>query len=61
MITGDRELEMLERYEENGYMMRLMKITGHEETQLLELESYGHNMAYPAFPLLLKEAQRILK
>ena len=51
MITGDRELEMLGRYEENAYMMRMMKITGHKETKLIELEGYGHNMTYPAFPL----------
>jgi acetyl esterase/lipase len=56
MITGDRELEMLGRYEESAYMMRMMKIIGHKETHLLELEGYGHNMVYPAFPLL-----RILK
>ena len=61
MITGDRELEMLGRYEESAYMMRMMKIIGHKETHLLELEGYGHNMVYPAFPLLLKEVQRILK
>jgi acetyl esterase/lipase len=59
MITGDRELEMLGRYEENAYMMRMMKITGHKETKLIELEGYGHNMTYPAFPLLLKEVERI--
>ena len=61
MITGDRELEMLGRYEESAYMMRMMKIIGHKETHLLELEGYGHNMVYPAFPPLLKEVQRILK
>ncbi|MGL1889719.1 MAG: alpha/beta hydrolase, partial [Reichenbachiella sp.] len=26
LITGDRELEMLGRYEENAYMMRMMKV-----------------------------------
>jgi hypothetical protein len=36
-----------------------MKITGHKETKLIELEGYGHNMTYPAFPLLLKEVERI--
>jgi len=59
MITGDRELELLGRYEENAYMMRMMKIVGHKETKLIELEGYGHNMTYPAFPLLLKEVKRI--
>lgn len=59
LITGDRELELLGRYEENAYLMRMMKLTGHQDTKLYELEGYGHNMTFPAFPLLLKEVQRI--
>ncbi len=59
LITGDRELEMLGRYEENAYLMRMMKVTGHKETKLYELDGYDHNMLFPAFPLLLKEVQRI--
>jgi Esterase/lipase len=60
LITGDREMEMLGRYEENAYLMRMMKIAGHKETKLFELDGYGHNMAEPAFPLLLNEIRRIL-
>jgi len=59
LITGDRELEMLGRYEENAYLMRMMKVSGHKETRLYELEGYGHDMTAPAFPLLLNEVQRI--
>ncbi len=59
LITGDRELELLGRYEENAYMMRMMKIVGHSETRLYELDGYGHGMTQPAFPLLLKEVERI--
>ncbi|WP_179020289.1 alpha/beta hydrolase [Winogradskyella forsetii] len=60
LITGDRELEMLGRYEENAYLARMMKVIGHKETVLLELDGYDHGgMAYPAFPLLLKEVRRI--
>ncbi|MEO0338276.1 MAG: sulfatase-like hydrolase/transferase [Bacteroidota bacterium] len=59
MITGNRELELLGRYEENAYMMRMMKLVGHQETQLMELDGYGHNMVEPAYPLLLKEVRRI--
>lgn len=60
LITGDRELELLGRYEENAYMMRMMKIVGHKETQLYELDGYDHGgMAAPAFPLLLQEVRRI--
>jgi len=61
LITGDRELEMLGRYEENAYLARMMKLNGHKETRLLELDGYGHNMAYPAYPLLLNEVKRILE
>ncbi|WP_348798557.1 alpha/beta hydrolase [Flavobacterium adhaerens] len=60
LITGDRELEMLGRYEENAYMARIMKINNHKETTLYELQGYGHNMTEPAFPLVVKEISRII-
>tara|TARA_R110002033_G_scaffold56090_3_gene104998 strand:- start:103550 stop:104371 length:822 start_codon:yes stop_codon:yes gene_type:complete len=53
LITGDRELEMLGRYEENAYFYRMMKVSGHEDIILYEMDGYGHNMADPAYPLLL--------
>jgi acetyl esterase/lipase len=55
LITGDRELEMLGRYEENAYMCRMMKLSGHKQTILYELDGFDHGgMAEPAFDLLLK-------
>ena len=55
LITGDRELELLGRYEENAYMWRMMKVAGHEQTTLHELDGYNHGqMAVPAHPLLLR-------
>jgi acetyl esterase/lipase len=61
LITGDRELEMLGRYEENAYMMRMMKVAGHKETTLYELDGFNHGgMAEPAYPLLLNEVRRIV-
>jgi acetyl esterase/lipase len=59
LITGDRELEILGRYEENAYLMRMMKVVGHSDTRLYELDGYGHNMLVPAFPLLIREVERI--
>ncbi|MEN7551600.1 alpha/beta hydrolase [Rapidithrix thailandica] len=59
LITGDRELEMLGRYEENAYLMRMMQVAGHTQTKLYELDGYGHSMTEPAFPLLLREVKRI--
>ena len=53
LITGDRELEMLGRYEENAYMYRMMKVIGHENTILYELDGFNHGeMANPAFYIL---------
>jgi acetyl esterase/lipase len=61
LITGDRHMEMPGRYEENAYLMRMMKVVGHKNTQLYEMQGYGHNMTAPAFPLLLKDVRRIVK
>jgi len=61
LITGDRELEMLGRYEENAYFYRMMKVTGHEDIKLMELDGYGHQIPEPAHPLLLKFVDRILR
>lgn len=54
LMTGDRELEMLGRYEENAYLWRMMKIAGHQHTLLYEFDGYGHDMLAPAFPLMTK-------
>jgi len=55
LITGDRELELLGRYEENAYMWRMMNLSGHKQTTLYELDGFNHGgMAEPAFDLLLK-------
>lgn len=54
LITGDREMEMLGRYEENAYMMRMMKLNKHNDVTLYELQGYGHGMTSPGVPLLVK-------
>ncbi len=59
LITGNRELELLGRYEENAYMYRMMQVVGHPDTRIMELDGYDHGMIEPALPLLLKEVQRI--
>ncbi len=62
LMTGDRELEMLGRYEENAYLWRMMGLAGHKATKLMELDGYNHgNMPAPSFPLLLDEVRRIIK
>ncbi len=60
LITGDRELEMLGRYEENAYMWRMMKVAGHQHTTLYELDSFDHgNMVSPALEILLRAIQQL--
>lgn len=60
LITGDRDREMLGRYEENAYFWRMMQEVKHPSCELLELEGYDHGgMADPAFPLLLDFARRL--
>ena len=55
LITGDRELEMLGRYEENAYFWRLLQVVKHPHATLYELDGYNHGqMAGPAHPLLLQ-------
>ena len=61
MMTGDRELEMIGRYEENAYMLRMMKIVGHPHAVLYEFDGYGHNMLEPAFPLVVKHVNERIK
>ena len=62
IITGDRELEMLGRYEENAYMMRMMKVAGHKRVRIYELDGSNHGqMMYPALPLLIREVKTLTK
>jgi len=62
LITGDRELELYGRYEENAYLLRMMKLAGHKHTTLYELQGFDHgSMPVPAFPLLLKEVAAVTK
>jgi acetyl esterase/lipase len=54
LITGDRDREMLGRYEENAYLWRMMKLAGHERTRLVELNGEDHgSMAEAALPLVI--------
>ncbi|MCM4167410.1 Acetyl esterase [Arenibacter antarcticus] len=60
LITGDRDLDMAGRYEENLYLKRLMETAGHTETRLIEIQGFGHiEMHNPGILLLIKEVGRI--
>lgn len=55
LICGDREREMLGRYEENAYMWRMLKLTGHPAAYLYELDGFDHGtMSRPAHYILLE-------
>ena len=61
LITGDRKLELLGRYEENAYLWRMMQVVGHPDTTIMELDGYNPGqMAQSAHPLLLRFIRRIL-
>lgn len=42
IILGDRQLEMLGRYEENAYMWRMFQVVGHPDVTILELDGFTH-------------------
>jgi acetyl esterase/lipase len=55
LISGDRNRELLGRYEESAYFWRMLKEAGLPSVELLELQGYDHGqMAEPAFPILLR-------
>jgi acetyl esterase/lipase len=61
LMTGDRELEMLGRYEENAYLWRMLKITGNKHAVLYEFDGYGHDMTEPAFPLMIRLINELIQ
>ena len=61
LITGDRNIELFGRYEENAYMWRMMNLIGRPDTQLYELGGYCHGaMAQPAFHILIQTIHKML-
>jgi acetyl esterase/lipase len=59
LLTGDREKEMLGRYEENAYLYRMLKVNGHKDVTLYELQGYGHDMVEPGIKPLLDFVKRV--
>lgn len=52
-ITGDREMELWGRYEENAYFVRMMKVAGHPDATLYELQGHDHGETTPTGNRLL--------
>jgi acetyl esterase/lipase len=54
LVTGDRELELEGRYEENAYFWRMMKLSGNDAIELHEINGCNHvTCAEPALKLLV--------
>ena len=61
IVSGDREMELYGRYEETAYFWRMLKLVGHPDVHIYELQGYGHNnMADPAVQILKDHVKRIL-
>lgn len=62
IITGDRNLEMLGRHEENAYLWRMMKVAKHEKSEIYEIQGFNHGgMGIPAHAILLRHIKDELK
>jgi len=60
LVTGDRELELLGRWEENALLARMLKIEGHADVELFELEGFDHaGVEKPAHGLLHRWITRL--
>jgi len=60
LVTGDRNNELLGRYEENAYLWRMMKEAGHTDVTLHEIQGYDHGgMVEPGIPLLVKFVRHV--
>ena len=60
IISGDRELEMNGRYEEQAYFWRMLKLVGHKDVSLYEMQGFNHgDMPAPAFHVLKNHVKRL--
>ena len=60
IISGDRELELFGRYEEQAYFWRMLKLVGHKDVTLYEMQGYDHGaMPFPAYKILKDHIRRI--
>ena len=60
IISGDRELELYGRYEEQAYFWRMLKLAGHKDVTLYEMQGYDHGaMPQPAYYILKQHIKRL--
>ncbi len=62
LVTGDPELEMLGRYEENAYLARMLKLAGHTRTTLYKLDGFDHGgVGEASLPLVVKFVRAVFE
>ena len=62
VLSGDREMELYGRYEEQAYFWRMMKLVGNENIFLYEFDGYDHGgMPYPAHNVVKRYIKGICK
>ena len=62
VLSGDREMEMNGRYEEQAYFGRMMRLNGNEEVYLYEFDGYDHGgMPAPAHSVVKRYIRHICK
>lgn len=59
LTTGDPELEMCGRQEENAYFCRMLRLNGHRDVKHLTFQGYGHNCTLPSFPMAVEFVRRL--
>lgn len=60
LVTGDREMELWGRYEENALLWRMMRLAGHPSTELIEFQGKNHgDMAGPGNLELVRFVEKI--
>lgn len=58
LITGDRQLEMADRWEENAIFYSVNKNQGNQNLELHELGGFDHGCALPAAYLIIRTLHR---
>lgn len=62
LFSGDRELELYGRYEEQAYFWRMMLLNGNANCAIYELQGYDHgNMPQAAHPIMKRLIEDICK
>lgn len=54
LLTGDRELDLPGRVEENLLLARMMQVVGHADTVMHEIRGQSHGMTSAGIPIMLK-------